>query len=127
MIIMNDTIIINDVNRQLDNLLQDQSDLLEISRQLQQIVNENQPSFDIAEENIITADTNVTTSIVELSSNKKSSQLKKIFIIGGITIASTLLGTAGLAISIPVAAAGVVIGAIVGSITGIVINNEIQN
>lgn len=115
-------------NDQLDNLNRDLQDLLEISRMINDITYSQQLNIDVVEEKITSADELVEVSIptIEESSEiKKSSRVKKILLIGGLTTGGILLGTAGLAISIPVAAAGMVVGAVAGLSTGAIINYKI--
>lgn len=115
-------------NDQLDNLNRDLQDLLEISRMINDITYSQQLNIDVVEEKITSADELVELSIptIEESSEiKKSSRVKKILLIGGLTTGGILLGTAGLAISIPVAAAGMVVGAVAGLSTGAIINYKI--
>lgn len=115
-------------NDQLDNLNRDLQDLLEISRMINDITYSQQLNIDVVEEKITSADELVEVSIptIEESSEiKKLSRVKKILLIGGLTTGGILLGTAGLAISIPVAAAGMVVGAVAGLSTGAIINYKI--
>lgn len=115
-------------NDQLDNLNRDLQDLLEISRMMHDITYSQQSDMNQVEEKITSADGLIEVSlpnIEESSKIKKSSRVKKILLISGMTCGGILLGTAGLAISIPVAAAGIVVGAVAGLSTGAIINYKI--
>lgn len=120
---------IENTNLQLDSLNQDLQDLLEISRTMFDIVHDQQADIDQAEEKITDADglVELTNSEITIASMiKKSSRVKKALIYTGLIVGGAALGTAGFAISIPVAVAGVIIGSTAGTIAGTVLNYKIN-
>lgn len=119
----------SDINNKLNDLDRDLQDLLDISRIMYDITKTQQPDIDQIEEKLTYADGLVEATIPDIEDSshiKKSSRVKKVLLIGGLAIGGVLLGTAGLAISIPVAAAGIVVGAVAGLSTGVIINHKIK-
>lgn len=120
---------IANTNAQLEELNQDLQDLLEISRTMFDIVHDDQHNLDKIEEKITDADGLVelgTSEVTIASMIKKSSRVKKALIYSGLIVGGAALGTAGFAISIPVAVAGILVGSIAGTITGTVVNYKIN-
>jgi t-SNARE complex subunit (syntaxin) len=120
---------IANTNAQLEELNQDLQDLLEISRTMFDIVHDDQHNLDKIEEKITDADGLVelgTSEVTIASMIKKSSRFKKALIYSGLIVGGAALGTAGFAVSIPVAVAGILVGSIAGTITGTVVNYKIN-
>lgn len=120
---------ITNTNAQLEELNQDLRDLLEISRTMFDIVHDDQHNLDKIEEKITDADGLIELGISEVtiaSMIKKSSRVKKALIYTSAIVGGAVLGTAGFAISIPVAVAGILAGSIAGTITGTVVNYKIN-
>lgn len=98
-------------NKSLDDLINDLNELLEITKIVNKITNDQQDEINIVEESILESDIIIEETNIDLEVVKdiKKSKIKKVMIIVGGTVGGVIIGSLGM-----------FLGPIVGVSTGLI-------